>query len=157
IELGDRWHLGSVTKSITATMIARLVESGRMQWSDSVGERFPDAAIHEDWKPVTLRQLLTHTAGAPANFAFWVRLSGMLFPPALGPQCTRQRREAVIHVIAQKPASPPGEKYAYSNVGYTMAGAMAETATNMSWEDLVKQEVFEPLGLTGVGFGPPKS
>ena len=57
VEIGDRWHLGSVTKSITATMIARLVEAKQMKWSDSIGKLFPDAAIHEDWKPVTLRQL----------------------------------------------------------------------------------------------------
>jgi CubicO group peptidase (beta-lactamase class C family) len=47
IELGDRWHLGSITKSITTTMIARLVESGQMKWTDTVGERFSDASIHE--------------------------------------------------------------------------------------------------------------
>ena len=38
LEIGDRWHLGGITKSITATMIARLVESGQMQWSDTIGE-----------------------------------------------------------------------------------------------------------------------
>ena len=62
LEIGDRWHLGGITKSITATMIARLVESGQMQWTDTVGEIFPEASVHEDWKPVTLRQLLTDTA-----------------------------------------------------------------------------------------------
>ena len=153
IGLGDRWHVGSVTKSITATMIARLVESGQMQWSDSIGGRFTDASIHEDWKPVTLRQLLTHTAGAPGNFSLRVRL----IRPALGPECTKERRQAVMNVIARKPVHRPGKKYAYSNVGYTIAGAMAETVTGVSWEDLVKREVFEPLELTGAGFGPPKS
>jgi hypothetical protein len=49
IELGDRWHLGSISKSITATMIGRLVESGQMNWTDTIGERFSDASIHEDW------------------------------------------------------------------------------------------------------------
>src|SRR5262249_36240094 len=68
VEIGDRWHLGSITKSVTATMIARLVESGKMKWTDTVGERFRDDKIHDDWKPVTLQQLLTHTSGAPANF-----------------------------------------------------------------------------------------
>ena len=63
----------------------------------------------------------------------------------------------MLNVIAEKPAHPPGEKYAYSNVGYTIAGAMAEKATGATWEDLVKREVFEPLELTGAGFGPPKS
>jgi CubicO group peptidase (beta-lactamase class C family) len=153
IELGDRWHLGSITKSITATMIARLVESGQMKWTDTIGERFSEASIHADWKPVTLQQLLTHTSGAPANFAFGVRLK----KPALGPECTRERRQAVIDVMAEKPAQPPGEKFAYSNVGYAIAGAMAESATGVSWEDLVKREVFEPLELKDAGFGPPKS
>lgn len=153
IELGDRWHLGSITKSITATMIARLVESGRMKWTDTIGERFSDAVIHDDWKQVTLEQLLTHTSGAPANFSLAVRLK----EPALGPECTRERRKAVIDVMAEKPSQPPGEKFAYSNVGYTIAGAMAESATGVRWEDLVKREVFEPLKLADAGFGPPKS
>lgn len=153
LEIGDRWHLGSITKSITATMIARLVESGQMQWSDTVGECFPDASIYESWKPVTLRQLLTHMAGAPANFPFLVAFK----KPALGPESTQARREAVLGVLADKPADPPGEKFSYSNVGYTIAGAMAEKVTSATWEDLVKREVFKPLKLTGAGFGPPKS
>jgi CubicO group peptidase (beta-lactamase class C family) len=153
LELADRWHLGSISKSITATMIGRLVEAGQMQWADTIGERFPEASIHENWKPVTLHQLLTHTAGAPTNFPLSVRLK----KPAIGPECTQERRTAVIDVMAQKPAHQPGEKFVYSNVGYTIAGAMAETATGVSWEDLVKREVFEPLKLTGTGFGPPKS
>jgi CubicO group peptidase (beta-lactamase class C family) len=153
IELTDRWHLGSVTKSITATMIARLVESGHMKWTDTVGERFPEATLHEDWKPVTLMQLLTHTSGAPANFSLSVRL----LQPAIGAECTQKRRDAVIEVMAQKPEHAPGKNFAYSNVGYTIAGAMAELATGFTWEDLVKREVFEPLHLVGAGFGPPKS
>src|SRR5205823_2571912 len=58
---------------------------------------------------------------------------------------------------ADKPAYPSGKKHAYSNVGYTIAGAMAEKATGATWEDLVKREVFEPLELSQVGFGPPRS
>ncbi len=153
LELTDRWHLGSISKSITATMIGRLVESGRLQWTDTIGDHFPDAAIHENWKPVTLQQLLTHTSGAPANFSLSVRLK----KPAIGPECTQERRASVIAVMAEKPAHPPGERFAYSNVGYTIAGAMAEAATGRGWEDLVTREVFMPLELTGTGFGPPKS
>ena len=153
LDIGDRWHLGSITKSITATMIARLVESGQMNWSDTVGESFPEAQIHDDWKPVTVRQLLTHTAGAPANFSFFVSFES----PEMGPERTQARRDAVLGVVARKPAHPPGETFEYSNVGYTIAGAMAEQAASASWEDLVKREVFEPLGLTGSGFGPPTS
>jgi CubicO group peptidase (beta-lactamase class C family) len=150
---GDQWHLGGISKSITATMIARLVESGRMKWSDTIGQNYPDAPIHDDWKSVTLTQLLTDTAGAPANFPREVWLQR----PAPGPECTQARREAVLKVLAEKPENPPGKKYAYSNVGYTIAAAMAEKVTGATWEDLMKREVFEPLILTEAGFGPPKS
>ena len=153
VELTDRWHLGGVTKSINATMIARLVEKGQMQWSETVGERFADDSVHEGWKPVTLTQLLTDTAGAPANFSYLVRLK----QPAPGPQCTRERRKAVLNVLAEKPTQPPGQKFLYSNVGCTIAAAMAESATGLSWEDLVQREVFDPLELTDAGFGPPQN
>jgi CubicO group peptidase (beta-lactamase class C family) len=153
VQISDRWHLGGITKSITATMIARLVESGRMHWSDTIGKSFPDASVHADWRPVTLEQLLTDTAGAPAYFTDDVSRQR----PALGPECTQARRKAVRNVIAEKPAYPPGKKFVYSNVGYTIAAAMAEAATGATWEDLVKREVFEPLKLTEAGFGPPKS
>jgi len=151
--LEDRWHLGSITKSITSTMIGRLIEAGAMDWSDTVGQRFPDAKMHEDWKGVTLEQLMTHTAGAPPNFSLKVKVKR----PEIGPECTKERQQAVREVIAVKPLSTPGEKHAYSNVGYTIAGAMAEQATGLSWEELVKREVFEPLKLASAGFGPPKS
>ena len=96
LEFGDRWHLGGITKSITATMIARLVESGQMQWTDTIGEIFPEASVHEDWKPVTLRQLLTDTAGAPANFP--KEVSGKR--PSLGSERTQARQDAVLNVLA---------------------------------------------------------
>lgn len=153
LTIDDQWHLGSITKSITATMIARLVEAGKMDWADTVGASFPDASIHEDWKPVTLRQLLTHTSGAPANFPVGVRRK----QPAIGAESTVARREAVLGVMAEKPEHVPGTEYAYSNVGYTIAGAMAEHVTGETWDALVRREVFEPLALASAGFGPPKS
>jgi CubicO group peptidase (beta-lactamase class C family) len=153
VEMGDRWHLGGITTSITATMIARLIESGQLAWSTTVGDCFPDAPIDENWKSVTFQELLTQTSGAPPLFSADVHLKR----PALGPECTSARREEVLKVLANKPDFPPGEKYSYSNVGYTIAAAMVEAKTGTSWEDLVEREVFEPLALTGAGFGPPKS
>lgn len=153
LEITDRWHLGGITKSITATMIARLVESGQMRWSDTVGTYFPEASVHDDWKPVTLKQLLTDTAGAPRSFPSDVSHQRT----AVGPECTQARRVAVLNVLAEKPAEPPGEQNTYSNVSVTIAAAMAEKATGATWEDLVKREVFEPLKLEGAGFGPPRS
>ena len=53
----------------------------------------------------------------------------------------------MLKVLAKKPDYPPGKKFAYSNVGSTIAAAMAEKKTGDTWEDLVKREVFEPLAL----------
>ena len=153
VEIGDRWHLGSITKSITATMIARLVESGKLQWSDTIGEIFPNESVHEKWKSATVRQLLTHTAGAPPNFSLGVKLK----KPKLGDDCKKARRTAVLGVLKKSPAYSPGEKRVYSNVGFTIAGAVAEEVTGIPWSKLVQREVYEPLKLTSAGFGPPKS
>ncbi len=154
VETKDRWHLGSITKSITATMIARLVERNQIDWKTTVGDCFPAAdQIHAEYQAVTLDQLLTHTAGTPANFPIKVQFQR----PEEGEKRMRARRTAVLEVLRKKPKHPPGEKYSYSNVGFTVAGAMAEAKTGQPWEDLVRQEIFTPLNLRQAGFGSPKS
>ncbi|HEY4311771.1 MAG TPA: serine hydrolase domain-containing protein [Pirellulales bacterium] len=152
VEIGDRWHLGGITQSITVTMIARLVEAGRMKWSDTVAEVFPNATLDPTWQSITLRQLLTDTSGAPANFPAEV----LQVRPPLGRESTRARCTAVLNIMAEKRPFLAGNRYA-SNVGYTIAGAMAEQVTGDTWEDLVRREVFEPLNLASAGFGPPTS
>jgi CubicO group peptidase (beta-lactamase class C family) len=153
LELGDQWHLGSITKSVTATMIARLVEQGKLKWTTTVAECFgDDFAIHEDWRKVSLVELLTHTSGAPPNLP----LLSILVQPPEGAERIAARRKAVAEVLAAAPAGKPGATFVYSNVGFTIAGAMAEKSTGVSWEDLVRQEVFAPLKLADAGFGPPK-
>ena len=130
LTIDDRWHIGSITKSVTSTLIARLVGSGVMAWTDTIGEGFANADVHVSWKPVTLRQLLTHTSGAPANFSVWVRLRH----PARGSKRMAARKKAVLQVLKAQVSHAPGEKFEYSNVGYTIAGAMAENATGKLWE-----------------------
>jgi CubicO group peptidase (beta-lactamase class C family) len=106
IELADRWHLGSITKSITATMIARLVEADKLQWTDTLGKVFADETIHDDWKPVTLHELLTHTSGAPPNFS----TSTQFNQPKIGKPAAEARRTTVLCLLANPPATPPGKK-----------------------------------------------
>lgn len=69
LDANDKWHIGSITKSVTSTLIGRLVESKQLSWSTSIGDIFDSSAIlHHDWRNVTIIDLLTHTSGAPANF-----------------------------------------------------------------------------------------
>ena len=153
LEIGDQWHLGGITTSITATMIARLIEKGQLKWSTTIGECFPNAPMHKDWKSVTFQELLTHTSGAPPIFGPDVSRRATAPRSRMHTRASRCR----VRVLAKKPDYPPGKKFAYSNVGHTIAAAMAEKKTGATWEDLVKREVFEPLELTSAGFGPPKS
>jgi CubicO group peptidase (beta-lactamase class C family) len=66
----------------------------------------------------------------------------------------REQREMTVKTATSTPPlSSPGTTYLYSNLGYVIAGAMAERVTNQSWEDLITQILFQPLGMSGVGFG----
>jgi CubicO group peptidase (beta-lactamase class C family) len=149
----DLWHIGSITKSFTATMMARLIEKGDLSWDTSIKDVFPDDnKIHSEWNDVTLSNLLTHTSGAKSNFSFFVGLKN----PNDGNERMAARESAVRGILAQRPESTPGSTFVYSNVGYTIAGVMAEKKTGISWENLIRQEVFSPLGMQSGGFGTPK-
>lgn len=153
LEVGDRWHLGSITKSMTATMIARLVEKQEIKWTTTVGECFGESIqMHADCRGITLEQLLTHTSGTPPNFPIVTQFQR----PAEGKERVNARKTAVAAVLKKKPSSQPGKSFVYSNVGFTVAAAMVEEKTGKSWEDLIRQELFVPLSLTHAGFGPPK-
>jgi len=151
---GDQWHIGSVTKPFTATMIARLVEKRKLSWSSTIKDVFGDVdELHKEWHSVTLSQLLTHTSGAAANFPVATRFQ---YPPE-GSKRKAARESAVLSIMENKPENTPGSTFAYSNVGYTIAGVMAEKITGLPWESLIEQEIFTPLQLKSGGFGPPQN
>ncbi len=155
VGLDDQWHLGSLTKSMTATMIARLVERGVMTWDMTLGETLPEIAerVPETHRGVTLRQLLMHRSGLPDD-----RTAGALLARAWqleGPMHER-RVEYVAMAFAQE-LGAPGDAMVYSNSGFVTAGTMAEAVMGRVWEDLMREEVFGPLGLATAGFGPPTS
>jgi CubicO group peptidase (beta-lactamase class C family) len=154
VTINDRFHLGSDTKAMTATLLAMLVEEGKLGWDTTVGEVFAGKVdiIDAAWKPVTLEQLLTHRAGAPAGLdagGLWGRLWQRKGTPMA------QRLELVRGVLAHAPVSPPGSAYLYSNAGYAIAGAMEEAVTDRPWEELMAGRLFAPLGITAAGFGAP--
>jgi CubicO group peptidase (beta-lactamase class C family) len=147
----DRVHIGSCTKAMTATLLGMFVDEGKLSWSSTVAEVFPDLAggLHADFRPVTLSQLLTHRAGLPETTLF-LRLDR-------GLSVKGQRRKFVTEALKQAPVSRPGTEYAYTNNGYIIAGAMAEELTGRSWEDLTQERLFRPLGMATAGFGSPGS
>jgi CubicO group peptidase (beta-lactamase class C family) len=155
VTINDRFHLGSDTKAMTATLIAMLVEEGKLSWGTTVGEVFGADVKQMDggWKAVRLEQLLTHRAGAPADLnagGLWGRLWAAAERPG-----REQRRMLVEGVVSRPPVHAPGTKYLYSNAGYAIAGAMAERVMDRAWEDLMRERLFAPLGMASAGFGAP--
>jgi CubicO group peptidase (beta-lactamase class C family) len=155
VTLKDEWHLGSCTKAMTATLVARLVEQGYLSFDDTVARIFPGVAarMHRDLHGVTVMQLLTHTSGlepltSPQELSSFMRA-------IKSAQGVRAQRAAVaVHYLAKAPASAAGE-FVYSNLGYVIVGAIVEERTGRTWEDLILGEVWKPLGIRDAGFGPP--
>lgn len=152
VQTGDRFHIGSCTKSMTATLLAKLVESGRIDWGSMIAEVFPDIRkrIKREYWKVTLEQLLTHRSGLPED-----RAPDPQVFPKLWALSASQRKQAVELILQQEPVAKPGEKMVYSNGGYVVAGAMAEVVVGKSWEELIQEMLFHPLGIRSAGFGAP--
>ncbi|MBF0481899.1 MAG: beta-lactamase family protein [Desulfovibrionaceae bacterium] len=149
----DRFHIGSDTKAMTALLAAMLVEEGKLRWDSTPAALFPEFASGMDagFASVTLRQLLSHSAGLPRDnedvAAVWKEA---LFQDGN----LDAIRCFIVEQWSKKPlASPPGTKFEYSNMGYVVAGAMIERAAAKTWDELIVERVFTPLALTTAGLG----
>ncbi len=147
----DKYHVGSNTKSMTATLAAILVKEGKIKWDTTIGDVFSGIKVHSDYKKVTLRQLLKNTGGVvgdvPADL--WSKLwegKGSL---------VKQRLLLVKGIVGQAPANEPGSSYEYSNAGFSIAGAMLEAVTHKLFEALMTEKLFKPLGMDSAGFRAP--
>ncbi len=156
VSSADLWHLGSCTKSMTATWIALLVERGELEWETTIGDVYPELieseSMHPDWADVPIEWLLQNRSGAPHDLkadGLWTRLRIHKGTPI------EQRRALVEGVLARAPEAPPGTEYIYSNAGFSIAGAMAETLVGISWEAGITRDLFDPLGMSSFSFGLP--
>jgi CubicO group peptidase (beta-lactamase class C family) len=147
VQVTDLFHLGSMTKAMTAAMLATLVQEGRLRWDMTMTQAFPSfaGAMDPHYRDVTLEQLLTHTSGLPryTTDPEWNSI------PSLGLTGTpaQQRQQFARLLLTQPPIGPAGV-YRYSNAGYAIAAAIAERVTCASWEQLMQERVFGPLGIT---------
>lgn len=150
IELGvsnnaeTRFRLASISKQFTAVAILMLQETGNLRVSDPVCDyvsRCPEA-----WRSVSVHHLLSHTSGLPdvtdlPDFSTFKRLP--------------TTPERTIDRIRDLPLDfPPGSAYKYSNSGYIVLGTVIERASGKKYEEFVKAQVFDRLGMrnTGVDF-----
>lgn len=148
----DLFQLGSLTKAATATMIGRLVEQKKIRWDSTVAEIFPAwrAQIRPEFLTVTVEQLLRHRSGLPREVSDATIAKAL---PLLSGNLQKDRQSLAVLLLQDAPEYTPNSKMLYSNIGYALAGLMAETAAGDTYENLMQKELFTPLGIKGyLGF-----
>lgn len=125
-------HIGSVTKTFTAALAARLTEEGALDLDAPVETYLPGFEMNEPWEPgtLTLRHLLQHRSGLRQ----WD-----------GHDRRAQEEGAFDHL---SPAGPPGEEARYSSLNFMILGRVLEAASGQAYEQLLQEALFRPLGMT---------
>lgn len=144
--LKDRFHIGSNTKAMTAFMIAKYVEKGKLKWTTKFFDLFPGwkSKSRKEYENITLQDLLSHRAGIQP---FQGELSDPVIPDFKGTK-QQKREQFAKFVLTLQPLFPNEESpFIYSNAGYTLATLMAEKVTNKSWEQLMEKVFNRDLRL----------
>lgn len=132
--------IGSITKQFTGAAIVRLATMEKLSTDDPITKYFEN--VPEDKKPITIHHLLTHAAG---------------FADALGfDYATIPRAEYIELALGSRLKYRPGERYSYSNVGYSLLAAIIEIVTGDSYEGFLRDQLFDPAGMPHTGYRLPE-
>lgn len=134
-----RFCIGSAGKMFTAVGVLQLVQAGRLSLTDTIAMRLPEYPDTPLARTVTVRQLLTHSGG-----------TGDFFGPDYDAHASELRTPSdFIRRFGQRdPLFPPGSRWAYSNFGFILLGAILEQVTGQSWDACLEQSVFRVAGMT---------
>jgi CubicO group peptidase (beta-lactamase class C family) len=146
----DLWHIGSITKSFTSALVALRVERGELKMDATLGELLGPARAQK-FAPATLKDVLSHRAGLPANPVG----AGLIAIYQSGDPLPTIRRRVLDLALASEPLSTPGAGFLYSNIGYILLGSILEEKSGKAWEEIVRDEILAPMKLTSAGFGAP--
>jgi D-alanyl-D-alanine carboxypeptidase len=133
------FELASLTKQFTATAIMLLVDEGKIKLDDPIPQHLSNAPEH--WKGITIRHLLTHTAGLPTleNGFRTLRRGGGRTNYTTAHMFDAAKKDAISFA--------PGERWQYSDVGYFLLGMIIEKASGQRYRDFLASRFFEPLGM----------
>ncbi|MCB1561778.1 MAG: serine hydrolase [Xanthomonadales bacterium] len=140
IDRDTLFKIASNSKAMTATLLARLVQQGRIRWDDPVRRHLPQFAMHDPWvsEHMQIGDLLVHRSGLPEG-------GGDLM---LWPMPNHFNRADIINGLQYiKPAYDFRAGYAYDNLLYVVAGEAAAAAGGPPYAELLRREIFEPLGM----------
>lgn len=143
----DRFLVGSITKLFTATLLAQAAQRGELSLDDPVGRYLDPTQPQPAWaQTVTLRQLATHTASLPRNPVNRRDVPGS--PSVMLPY---SRAELYAGLVRTTLDTVSGSRWGYSNLGYAILGEVVERATGRRYEDLLRERLLTPLGMTNTG------
>ncbi len=138
-----KFRLGSITKQFTAVLVLQLVDQGKIKLDGKISDYLP--AYRKDvGDKVTIHQLLNHTSGIPS----YTSLPGF--------QNVSRNPYSVDDFVKQYASGDlefePGAKFSYNNSGYFLLGAIIEKVSGQSYERVLKEKVFDPLGMKNTGY-----
>ncbi len=128
--------IGSTSKAFTVGLLGMLVDVKRITWDDRVTKYLPSFELFDSYatRDLTIRDLLTHRSGLPRGDRLWAN-SGY------------SRAEVLRRVRFLEPSWPFRSRYGYQNIMFLAAGTVAESVESQSWDDLVSERIFRPLGM----------
>jgi len=134
------YKIGSVSKQFIATAIMILVKDGKVSLSDRLDRYLEDAP--SAWKAITIEQLLTHTSGLRASTQ---QPEGD--PPGYDPYSEQSNIDVIRRAYSVPLDFAPGEKWAYSNLGYFVLAQIISQASGIPWSEYIRTKVFAPVGM----------
>lgn len=142
-------QVGSVTKTLVALGVLRLVSDGQLSLDSSVERLLPALNWNNPWReqsPITVRHLLEHTAGLD-NLRMWQFLNSQVTGDTPLADAFPKNQAFLLRVRTR-----PGSQYSYSNMGYTLLGLVIEQLTSRRYEDYLARELLTPLGMNDSSF-----
>jgi len=148
----DQFNIDSVAKTMTATIVLKLVEDERLGLDDAIGVHLPDSLMdglhvykgrsYDD--EMTVRHLLSHTSGIPDDWA-----EPKFFDLIVGDLQRRWTPEETIEFVKEncEPGFPPGGGFQYSDVGYNLLGLIIEKVTGRGLHEVYRDLLLDPLGM----------
>lgn len=154
------FRIASVSKPVTAVAVLRLVERGKLRLGDRALDRLgirphlePGGKVDPRWRQITVEQLLQHTAGWDHGKSYDPIGIPWKIAAALGSQPPVTPVQIVRYMLGQPLDFTPGERYAYSNLGYLVLGRLIEVASGLPYATFVQREVLQPLGIRRMHLG----
>ncbi len=142
----DVWSVGSIGKPLCSTLLAKLVEEGKLRWDQTLKEALPGIPMKAAYEGVTLLQIARHRGGIPEDPGMTRDVVLRIVGEAKSP--IDIRTNYAKDILGRDPIAPAGKEFHYSNAGYALLSKVIETVEKKPYEEVLRTELFKPLGLS---------